>query len=72
MRNLRCKVDYHYMTQLNVPVFAGGVKTGVFTNTSEFPTPPITATQLGTLISNYNTTYEEFKNGGKLKKALFY
>ena len=71
MRDLRCKLDYHYLSILNVPVFAGGVRTGVYTNTTEFSAPPITEAQLNTLINNYNTAYEEYKNGGKLKKPFF-
>ena len=71
MRDLRCRINYHNYGIAVVPVFAGGVKTGVYTNTTEFPTPPITETQLNTLINNYNATYEEYKNGGKLKKPFF-
>ncbi len=71
MRDLRCRINYHNYGIAVVPVFAGGVKTGVYTNTSEFSAPPITESQLNTLIGNYNTTYEEYKNGGKLKKPFF-
>lgn len=71
MTSVKCRMNYHAMTIFNVPVFAGGVKTGVYTNTTEFPAPPITEAQLTTLINNYNTTYEEYKNGGKLKKPFF-
>lgn len=71
MNTEHCSLDYHRFGILKLETFAAGVKTGVYSNPTEFATPPITEAQLQTLIENHHHRYEDYKNGGKLLKPAY-
>ena len=71
MEQPHCSMNFHRFTIPNLEIFAGGVKTGIYTNDPPFTSPPLTEAAFDTLIENYHHTYEEYKNGGKLKKPFF-
>lgn len=71
MATSHCSRNYHGFGILKLETFADGVKTGIYNNDPPFTAPPLTEVQLNTLIENYHHKYDEYKNGGKLKKPFF-
>ena len=71
MSTPHCSLDYHRFGVLKLETFADKVRKGIYENDPPFTTPPLTAIQFDTLIENYHHKYDDYKNGGILKKSFF-
>jgi len=73
---IHCSLGYHFLNALDLPVFAGGVKKGVFSNTKHFdpakePSIPVTESELDVLIAAEQQAYIAYKSGGVAQKAPY-
>ncbi len=73
---IHCSLNYHFLSAINLPVFADKVKTGVFGNPKNFdpskePSLPITEAELSVLIAAEQQAYSAYKLGGLSQKAPY-
>jgi hypothetical protein len=71
MKKIRCSLSYHATKLDEVPVFATGVRDGVYGNPANFNTPPLMQTEFQALIDAYNNTRAAYKQGGLAQKGPF-
>lgn len=71
MATPHCSLKYHEFGVLKLETFADGVRKGIYENDPPFTAPPLTEAQLTQLIENYHHRYDDYKNGGKLKKPAY-
>ena len=71
MNTPHCSLDYHQFGVLKLETFADGVRKGIYENDPPFTGPPLSKADIEKLIENYHHTYDDYKNGGKLKKPFF-
>ncbi|MCF8278593.1 MAG: hypothetical protein K9J17_17830 [Flavobacteriales bacterium] len=64
MKKIRCSLAYHRMPIGSFGDFAGGVRDGIFTNTTVFTLPPMTLVDFQTLIDTYINARATYKAGG--------
>jgi len=73
---IHCSLNYHFLSAVNLPLFADKVKTGVFGNPKNFdpskePSLPITEAELSVLIAAEQQAYAAYKQGGLSQKAPY-
>ena len=71
MSTIRCLLSYHKKKVNDLPVFATGVRDGVYRNPDIFSTPPIDETEFNKLISNYNNARGAYEQGGLAQKGPY-
>ncbi len=71
MKEMHCSVAYHKTPYGKLAAFATGVDKGQFNNPVQFPSPPIPQPDFEKHISNYETSYKAYKNGGIGQKGQF-
>lgn len=71
MRTVRVSLQYHYLRVNDFPIFAVGVRDGIYGNATVFATPPILQADLQTLIDTYNTARAAYENGGTAQKGPY-
>ena len=68
---IHCSLSYHKSRVDALPVFAVGVRDGIFDNMAVFMTPPIGEPDFGVLIQNYNDRRGAYENGGLAQKGPY-
>ena len=73
---IHCSLGYHFLNALDLPVFAAGIKKGVFSNAKYFdpskePAIPVTESELEVLIAAEQQAYTAYKSGGVSQKAPY-
>ena len=71
MRRIKCSLSFHNYRLDTIPVFAGGVRDGIFGNNLVFATPPIGLPDVQLLIDTYLNTRYAYKQGGLAQKGPF-
>lgn len=71
MKTIRCSVSYHRMKVNDFPVFAIGVRDGIYGNAGTFTTPPLLQTDLQAMIDTYNNTRGAYEQGGMAQKGPY-
>jgi hypothetical protein len=71
MSVIRCLLTFKKLRQADLPIFAVGVKDGVYGNATVFPAPPIMATDFEILIANYTNKLGLLKTGGSAQRPGF-
>ncbi len=72
MTKIRCKVSaYHYLPLGTLDTPAVAVKTGIFSDPVQFPTPPITGLAFQGFIDNYVTTFGILESGNFAQRGNF-
>lgn len=68
---IRCNADYHKSKVDQLPIFAIGVRDGIFNNPAEFDSPPITKPEFELLITDYNDKRGAYEKGGSAQKGPY-
>ncbi len=73
---IHCSLSYHESKIETLPVFANGVSLGVYGNPTVFDPkgampPPYSQADFTTFITNEETAYAAYKQGGKAQKPAF-
>lgn len=68
---IRCSLSFHKLKLDTIPVFAGGIRDGVYNNPTFFVTPPITQVQFQGQLDDYNNTRSAYVQGGLAQKGPF-
>lgn len=71
MRKVVCSLGYHSSKVNDLPVFAGGVRDGIYGNAVEFATPPIAQVDFQKDIDQYNDTRYAYEQGGLAQKGPY-
>lgn len=71
MSTVRCSRSYHNSKVDFFPVFAGGVRDGIFDNPQTFATPPFTFIDFNNLLDNYNNKRYLYEQGGKSQRGPY-
>lgn len=71
MKKIRCNLAYHKMKVNDFPIFATGVRDGLYSNPTQFATPPMTQADLQAVIDTYNNTRAAYENGGSAQKGPY-
>ena len=71
MAERQCSVTYHKTPHSKLATFGTGVRDGQFNNPLKFPIVPVSKVDFEDHISNYETSYKAYKNGGISQKGQF-
>ena len=71
MSRVRCSLSFHQSRVNDFPVFAVGVKDGVYENPTVFATPPIPQTDFESAIGTYYNTRGAYEQGGLAQKGPY-
>jgi len=64
-------LSYHSIRVNDFPVFAGGVRDGIYGNPVPFATPPITDIAFQALLDDYNNKRYAYEKGGSAQKGPY-
>ena len=68
---VKCLLSYKKLKIADLPIFAQGVKDGVYNNDSVFLTPPITEVNFQKLIDEYIAKRGSYVNGGSAQEPAW-
>jgi hypothetical protein len=71
MKKIRCSVGYHVAKLDVIPVFAAGVRDGIYNNIVPFAMPPMLIAIFQALIDDYINKRAAYKQGGLAQKGPF-
>jgi len=72
MAALKVLLDYHRFGYPTLHTFTVNIVTaGIYANTAEFATPPVTLANYQTQVNKFATAYDDYKTIGKSGKATF-
>lgn len=71
MSKIRCSLSYHQAKVGDITTIAGKVREGVFTNTTPFPSPPMTQVAFQALITDFQDKRDIYKAGGSAAKGPY-
>lgn len=71
MSNVRCLLSYHKSKVNALPIFAVGVRDGVYQNPNPFATVPILEAEFQGLITEYNNKRGAYEQGGLAQKGPY-
>lgn len=71
MVTIRCSLGFHKLKLNDIPVFAGGVRDGIYGNPLVFATPVIPVIGFQAKLDDYNNTRYAYTQGGLAQKGPF-
>ena len=69
--NVRCSLNFHAIKVNDFPVFAGGVRDGIYGNSATFTEPPIDQAAFQLLLDAYNNTRYAYEQGGLAQRGPY-
>jgi len=71
MSGIRCSHYFHSIKVNDFPVFAGGVRDGIYNNAITFVNPPISQVDFQALLDSYNNTRYAYEQGGIAQRGPY-
>jgi hypothetical protein len=68
---IRCSLGYHKSKVDELPIFAIGVRDGIYTNALVFVTPPLLQIDFELIIQEYSAKRGAYENGGSAQKGPY-
>lgn len=68
---IHCSLSYHKSKVEELPIFAIGVRDGIYDNATFFVTPPMAQAVFEALIQDYSDKRSAYENGGSAQKGPY-